>query len=180
MINNRAKEFELSPVGPAAKWFIALIAIMPLIVALTLWLKDPVSLTALPVWGFLLIAGAGPVLIALSLSGVRNPKALLGPDGLKIRVSFVNKIWPLSSLDSKAAHTVNLDLEDGLKPRWKLFGAAMPGLKSGLFKLKNGARAHIYVTDTQKVVYIPSDKGVILLSMQSPASFLEHLQKLKC
>jgi hypothetical protein len=52
----------------------------------------------------------------------------------------------------------------------------MPGLSSGLFKLYNGEKAHVYLTDRQKVVYIPTQNGPILLSLERPKDFLAALK----
>jgi hypothetical protein len=81
-------------------------------------------------------------------------------------------------MDRSAVKIVNLESASELKPRWKLYGAAMPGLKSGLFKLKSGEKAHLYITDTNKVVYIPTRNGPILLSLENPTQFIDYLQSL--
>jgi Bacterial PH domain len=178
MIDARTKEFELSPTGPAAKWFFAGIALLPVLILLFVWLANPSEFAQAPVWLWILIVVIGPAILLLSMKGMRNPHAKLSADGLKIRVSFVNKTWPLSSMDRSAAKIVDLENSNELKPRWKLVGAAMPGLKSGWFKLKNGETAHIYLTTMHKIVYIPTHKGSILLSLERPAEFLEHLKTL--
>ncbi len=178
MTDTNTKEFKLSPAGPAAKWFIAGAALLPVFILTVFWLMNPGDFTPIPVWTWVLIVAIGPAILLLSMKGMRNPEVKLGTDGLKVRVSFVNKTWSLSTLNRDAAKEINLDKMDELKPRWKLYGAGMPGLKSGLFKLKNGEKAHIYITGTQKIVYVPSNNGPILLSLEKPAAFLEHLKKL--
>ncbi len=178
MTDPSSKEFELSPAGPAAKWFIAGAALLPVLILSIVWALNPSDFSQTPVWAWLLIVAIGPAILLLVLKGVRNPQAMLGKDGLKIRVSFVNKTWALSALNRDAAKEISLDNNEPLKPRWKLYGAAMPGLKSGLFKLKNGENAYIYITSGQKIVYIPSNKGPILLSMEKPSAFLDYLKKL--
>jgi hypothetical protein len=178
MTEQNAKEFMLSPAGPAAKWFFVGIAFLPILMLFVIWMANPSEFAQAPVWLWLLIVLIGPAILLLSMKGMRNPQAKLSSDGLKIRVSFVNKTWALSNMDRSAAKIVNLETSNELKPRWKLFGAAMPGLKSGLFKLKNGETAHIYLTTMQKIVYIPTHKGPVLLSLEKPTEFLEHLKTL--
>ena len=91
-------------------------------------------------------------------------------------MSFINKKWPISELLCDQIRIVNLEKETELKPKWKLFGAAMPGLRSGYFRLKNKQNAHVYLTDFQKVVYIPTVKGPLLLSLQRPKEFMDYIQ----
>ncbi len=178
MTELNAKEFELSPAGPGAKWFFAGIALLPVLILITVWIANPGEFANTPVWLWLLIVVIGPVILLLSMKGMRNPQAKLSHEGLKIRVSFVNKTWPLTTLKRDAAKEINLDSKPEFKPRWKLFGAAMPGLKSGLFRLNNGENAHIYITTLHKIVYIPTNKGPILLSLEKPTEFLGYLNKL--
>ncbi len=178
MTELNTKEFTLSPVGPGAKWFFAGIALLPVLILTIVWLLNPNEFAQTPVWLWILIVVLGPAILLLSMKGMRNPQATLSHEGLKIRVSFVNKTWPLSSMDRSAAKIVNLENASELKPRWKLYGAAMPGLKSGLFILKSGDKAHLYITDTNKVVYIPTSNGPVLLSLETPTQFIDYLQSL--
>jgi hypothetical protein len=178
MTELNAKEFTLSPAGPLAKCFFAGIALLPVLILFIIWIENPSEFANTPVWLWILIIVIGPAILLLSMKGMRNPQAKLSHEGLKIRVSFVNKTWPLSNMNRDAAKEINLDSKPEFKPRWKLYGAAMPGLKSGLFKLKNGETAHLYITTMQRIVYVPTNKGPILLSMEKPAEFLDYLKKL--
>jgi hypothetical protein len=176
--DNRNREFELSPIGQAAKWFFALLMLLPIAIALMILWNEAAAFSELPGWALGLLIGLGPAVLLAAAMGVRNPKAELGKDGLRIRVSFINKRWALSELDGAGACLVNLDTRRELRPKWKLWGAAMPGLSSGLFKLYNGEKSHLYFTDRQKVVYVPTQSGPVLLSLERPGDFLAHLQGL--
>jgi len=175
-----SREYQLSPIGQGAKWFFALIMLLPIAVALMILWNEAAAFSELPGWALGLLIGLGPAIILAAAMGVRNPKAELGKDGLRIRVSFINKRWALAELDSAGACLVNLDTRKDLRPKWKLWGAAMPGLSSGLFKLYNGEKSHLYITDRQKVVYIPTQTGPVLLSLERPGDFLAALQNLSC
>lgn len=180
MHDMRSREYQLSPIGQAAKWFFALITLLPIAIALMILWNEHAALDELPGWLLGLLFGLGPAIILAAAMGVRNPKAELGKDGLRIKVSFINKRWTLSELDCARACLVNLDTRKDLRPKWKLWGAAMPGLSSGLFKLHNGEKSHLYLTDRQKVVYIPTQSGPVLLSLERPGEFLAALQSLPC
>jgi hypothetical protein len=180
MNDRHSREYELSPVGQSAKWFFALILLLPIAIALMILWNEAAAFSELPGWIVGLLFGLGPAIILAAALGVRNPKAELGKNGLRIRVSFINKRWALSELDSDRACLVNLDTRKDLRPKWKLWGAQMPGLSSGLFKLYNGEKSHLYITDRQKVVYIPTQSGPVLLSLERPGDFLAALQNLSC
>lgn len=180
MNDKRGREYALSPIGQSAKWFFALIMLLPIAIALMILWDDAAAFSEMPAWALGLLIGLGPVILLIAAMGVRNPKAELGKDGLRIRVSFINKRWALSELDGAGANMVDLDTRRELRPKWKLWGVAMPGLRSGLFKLYNGEKSHLYITDTQKVVYVPTQSGPVLLSLERPADFLAHLQGLRC
>ena len=180
MNDRHSREYELSPIGQGAKWFFALIMLLPIALALMILWNEAAAFSGLPGWALGLLIGLGPAIILAAAMGVRNPKAELGKDGLRIRVSFINKRWSLSELDSERACLVNLDTRKELRPKWKLWGAAMPGLSSGLFKLYNGEKSHLYTTDRQKVVYIPTQSGPVLLSLERPGDFLAALQNQSC
>lgn len=178
MNDKRSREYALSPIGQSAKWFFALITLLPIAIALMILWNDAAAFSEMPGWALGLLIGLGPAILLGAAMGVRNPKAELGKDGLRIRVSFINKHWPLSELDSVGACLVNLDTRKELRPKWKLWGVAMPGLSSGLFKLYNGEKSHLYITDRRKVLYIPTQSGPVLLSLERPGDFLAALQSL--
>lgn len=179
-MNAKPKTFELSPAGASSMVFIAVITLIPVTVVMLLLWNDAAAWRALPGWALGLLIGLGPALLVSAAVAVRNPSVQLGDDGLKIRASFVNKTWKPAVMDRAGAKLVNLESHAELRPKWKLWGAAMPGLSSGLFKLYNGEKAHVYITDKTKVVYIPTESGPVLLSLKRPKDFLTALQGLSC
>lgn len=98
--------------------------------------------------------------------------------GLCLKVSFIDKRWALAEIDRPNAALVNLDSRSELRPKWKLWRAAMPGLSSGLFKLYNNRKAHVYIADRSKVVFVSTQNGPVLLSLERPREFLDALQAL--
>ncbi|WP_297799240.1 PH domain-containing protein [Arenimonas sp. GDDSR-1] len=177
-MNDKPRSFEFSPVGAAAKWFFAVLTLLPILVVGVIWWGNPDEFTGMPLWLLGLLFGIGPAVLIAAAMGVRNPQAKLGKDGLSIKVSFIDKHWALNSIDRANAALVNLESRQELRPKWKLWGAAMPGLSSGLFKLYDGRKAHVYITDRSKVVYLPTQSGPVLLSLERPREFLDTLQAL--
>jgi hypothetical protein len=170
------KQFALAPVPARVYAFIAILCLLPCAIIGALWFAKPAEFADVPLWAMALILAIGPLIILISLKGVRNPILELDSNGIRLQVSFINKRWPWAELNSETARTVDLQSQQELRPKWKLWGAAMPGLSSGLFKLYNGEKAHVYLTNRQKVVYIPTQNGPILLSLERPKDFLAALQ----
>jgi Bacterial PH domain len=170
------KQFALAPVPKMVYAFIAILCLLPCAIIAALWFAEPAEFSEIPVWAMALILIVGPAIVLISLKGVRNPVLELDSHGIGLQVSFINKRWPLAEINSETARTVDLQSQQELRPKWKLWGAAMPGLSSGLFKLNNGEKAHVYLTNRQKVVYIPTQNGPILLSLERPKDFLAALQ----
>ena len=62
----------------------------------------------------------------------------------------------------------------------KIMGTAIGGYSSGWFRLRDGERALLYVTERSQVIYIPMTDGyILLLTPQAPAAFLKSLNRLR-
>ena len=175
---NNCVNFELSPIGASAKWFFVVLTLLPALFVAFIWWGNPDEFSEMSLWLLGLLLGICPAVLVAAAMGVRNPQAELGMDGLSLKVSFIDKRWALNDIDRVNAALVNLESRQELRPKWKLWGAAMPGLSSGLFKLYDGRKAHIYITDRSKVVYLPTQSGPVLLSLERPREFLDALQAL--
>lgn len=58
-------------------------------------------------------------------------------------------------------------------------GTGLPGYQSGWFRLANGERALLYLTDRSKAVHVPTTLGYsLLLSPDDPDAFLSALKAL--
>ena len=56
-------------------------------------------------------------------------------------------------------------------------GTGLPGYQSGWFRLRNGERALLYLTDRTRAVYVPTTAGFsVLLSPAEPDRFIAALQ----
>jgi Bacterial PH domain len=58
-------------------------------------------------------------------------------------------------------------------------GTAMPGYLSGWFRLRDGEKALLYLTDRTRAVYVPTRSGYsVLLSVTEPERFLARLREI--
>ena len=56
-------------------------------------------------------------------------------------------------------------------------GTGLPGYQAGWFRLRNGEKALVYLTDRGRAVYVPTTAGYsVLLSPAEPDAFLAALR----
>jgi len=138
-------------------------------------------------------AGNGPVVLFGALSALMLVLVALfmwlafssqfsrfevSPEGLRL----VGDVWgrriPARTLVVTDARVVDLQHEHELQPRRRTMGTGSPGYLSGWFRLRNGTKALIYVTDRTRVAYVPTTEGyVILLSVEDPDRFVRVLRE---
>ncbi len=77
---------------------------------------------------------------------------------------------PLAHLSARGLDIVDMTQRPDLKPRLRFWGASMPGLNAGWFKLRNGEKAFCIVTEWNRVSYLRSaqDNVSLLLSLENP------------
>ncbi|MCC6444692.1 MAG: hypothetical protein IT210_14695 [Armatimonadetes bacterium] len=137
--------------------------------------------SAAPVWMLggiislmLLLAG----LFAGFLYSVRHVTFELSGQGLRVRGDLYGRRVPLEALRSLEARRVNLESEAQYRPTLRTNGLGLPGYLSGWFRLKNGDKALLFLTDRTRAVYIPTARGYsLLLSVADPDGFLEALKQ---
>ncbi|HEV2591612.1 MAG TPA: PH domain-containing protein [Gaiellaceae bacterium] len=134
-----------------------------------LWVVVPLLLVAL---------GAAGVL-AYTVAASRTARFEVSPDGLRLRGDFYGRFIPASELQAEAARVIDLRTERALQPVMRTGGTAVPGYRAGWFRLRDGERALLYVTDPRHVAYVPTRAGYsVLLSVADPAAFIASLHRL--
>jgi hypothetical protein len=132
-----------------------------------LWLLIPVTV---------LLLGA-VVLLATSLRGARASRFEIQADGLRIAGDLYGRVIPKTQLRLDGARRLDLAHEAALQPKWRRVGTALPGYQAGWFRLRNGEKALLYLTDRTRAVYIPTTAGYsLLLSPADPDAFLARLR----
>lgn len=94
---------------------------------------------------------------------------------------LVGDLWgrriPVERLVLDDARVVDLRYESTLQPRSRTMGTAAGGFASGWFRLRDGSKALLYLTDRTRVVYVPTrDAYSILLSSREPERLLAALR----
>lgn len=128
--------------------------------------------------GVLALVFAGILgLVVASAQGATKARFELSADGLRIRGDLYGRLIPASSLQGGAARVVNLRTERELAPRIRTMGTAVPGYGAGWFRLRNGRKGLLYLTDRTRAVHVPTSEGFdLLLSPQEPDRFVARLR----
>lgn len=126
-----------------------------------------------------LVTGSLLLLLGSFAYASRHVKFEVSPAGLAIRGDLYGRRLPAPSLLREKAGVVDLAESPDYRPVWRTNGAGLPGYGSGWFRLGNGDKALIFVTDKRRVVYLPTREGYsLLLSVQEPEKFLEALRQM--
>lgn len=143
--------FIITPASPKPLWFLSVIGLILFIVLLAL----------------LFIAYAS-----------RNSKVELDNNTLKLSGDFWGREIKIDQLDVTSVRILNLYENKEFNPKWRTLGTGLPGYSSGWFRLRNGEKALVYLTQRNKVVYLPTSNGYsLMLSLDEPEKFIEKLNR---
>lgn len=136
----------------------------------------PVPLKAFSVIGIVII------LLVITIGSLAysalNTRFEINSEGLHIKGAIFGRFIPKESIMVENTRILNLNVESDLKPVRRTWGTSLPGYNEGWFKLANGERALLFVSDRVNVVYIPTREGYsVLLSTVNHEKFLESLNK---
>lgn len=80
-------------------------------------------------------------------------------------------------LNVDSAEIVNAKTSEAFGVRVRTTGIAIPGYKSGWFRLKNDEKALLFVTDQSKVIRLPTFDGyTLMMTVDEPEQFLAALR----
>lgn len=134
-----------------------------------------------PLWLLLFISLLMLALIALFgyfAYSSRNVRFEVSPDGLRITGGLYGRQIPLASLDLEGAKPVDLTRDRAYRLKWRTNGAGLPGYSAGWFRLSNGEKALVFVTDQRRALYCPTSEGFsVLLSTSEPEALLDALRR---
>lgn len=118
-------------------------------------------------------------LLFVSARGATRSHFEVSAEGLRLSGDLYGRFIPRSALQVAEARLVDLRSERELAPRLRTMGTSVPGYSSGWFRLRNGRKALLYLTDRGRAVYVPTTQGYdLLLSPQDGGRFVERLRAL--
>lgn len=125
--------------------------------------------------GVLVLVGA---ILGASINGARSSTFEVSSEGLRIRGDWYGRVIPASQLVPGTARRVELALSPELTPGRRTMGTGLPGYQAGWFRLRNGDRALLYLTDRSKAVYVQTTDGYgVMLSPSEPEKLVAALNR---
>lgn len=99
-------------------------------------------------------------------------------DGFTVLTSFYKQAYLHRDLLLDAASIINLENDKEHRPILKTNGYAVPGFKSGWFRLRNKQSAFCAIGPGRKILMIPTNKGhCLMLGTLTPDKTLEQLKQ---
>lgn len=134
-----------------------------------------------PLWFFLgiavLLLGV-MVLLGATVVGSRFSRFEVSDAALRLRGDLYGRSIPLDRIEADRVRVVDLRMEPSLRPKSKRVGTALPGYAAGWFRLDNGEKSLVYLTDRNRTVYIPTRDGYsVLLSPHDPDGMATDLRE---
>lgn len=120
------------------------------------------------------------VLVALAYTAYssRHSRVEIDTDQIRIIGDFWGRTIPFNLLNVSGARVLDLNSAPEYYPIRRTFGTGLPGYASGWFRLRGGEKALVYLTNRQRVAYIPTFAGyALLLSVEEPDRFLSALRR---
>ena len=122
-----------------------------------------------PVWffvGFLVFMLAMTALMGwISLSS-RTVRFEVSKEGLRIAGGMYGRTIPVRSLHLSESRNLDLSRDKEFAPTLRTNGAGLPGYLAGWFRLQNGEKSLLFVTDRSRLFYCPTGDGYsVMLSV---------------
>ena len=107
----------------------------------------------------------------------RHARFEVSAEGLQISNTLYGRMIFGSNLDLDGARVLDLVRDRQYRPKWRTNGAGLPGYQAGWFKLRNGEKSLLFVTDRTRVVYVPTSAGYsVMMSVPQPDQLVAALR----
>jgi hypothetical protein len=108
---------------------------------------------------------------------IRHVTFALSEQGLRIRGDLFGRLIPRGSLRVAEAQILDLKQDKTHRPSLRTMGVGLPGYSSGWFRLQDGSKGLLFLTDPSRAVYLPTQGGyTLLISPADPEAFLASLK----
>jgi len=97
-------------------------------------------------------------------------------DSVTVRIPMYGRVVPIANVNAERARVLSIEESEDVKSASRTNGIGLPGYAAGWFKLPNGTRALLSVTQG-RVLFIPTTEGYSLwLSVVDPDAALRQLR----
>ena len=110
-------------------------------------------------WGVALLGLGLAVLFTWLAVSTGRVRFEISDQSLHIRGDLFGRSIPTRLLEIERARVLDLGVEQEYRPRWRTLGTAVPGYRAGWFRLKNGEKALVYITQERSIAYVPVRPG---------------------
>jgi hypothetical protein len=120
------------------------------------------------------------VITLLALTGYqfRHASVTLTGQGLRVGPGLYSRTIPKEDISIEGVRVIDLNAEKNYQPKWRTNGASLPGYNAGWFKLQNGEKALLFLTDRSSVVYVPTtDNYSLMVSVQDATEMVEAIRQ---
>jgi hypothetical protein len=101
--------------------------------------------------------------VALMVWAVKRRSVELTESALTIKAGFYTRTIQRQNLRVESGFAASLFTERSISPRWRTNGIRVPGFQAGWYRLVNGDKALVLLTDPNAVTYLPTREGFSLL-----------------
>lgn len=143
--------FAIAPASTTTFWVIVAIACIPLLL--------------LAIFGY------------ISWSS-RNTQFEVTDTDVRISGTLYGRTIPLSSIIPESIQRVDLNNDSPFALSWRQNGVGLPGFKVGWYRLRNGERALVYITDPQRAVYFKTRADhAVIATPSDPDAFIALVRR---
>ena len=163
-----SRTFAVVAPGTRLAWMLPGVSLLAGVVGIALAMREtPIATLAL------LPLALGAVLVGVTLT---RRRVELENGELRIAAGLNSRRIDVSKLQLDQAAIIDLTKRRELRPFWRTFGTGLPGYRAGHYRLRNGTRAFVLVTDTRRVLALPEQDGrMVLLSLAQPQALLDAI-----
>ena len=117
------------------------------------------------------------ILFGASFIGMKSAQFEISNAGLRLRGDLYGRTIPIADLRGGSARRLDIDQTSEWQPTRRTLGTGLPGYRAGWFRLRNGEKALLYVTDPAKAVYVPTRLGYsVMVTPGNPDEFLNAIR----
>jgi hypothetical protein len=139
---------------------------------------SPSSIFELLIGPLLLLPLAIAALMGYLAYSTRHVTFEVSPHGLRISGDLFGRAIPRGSLRVEDSEIMDLKKDKTHEPILRTMGVGLPGYYSGWFRLRDGGKGLLFLTDRSRTVYLPTIDGYsLLISPDDPQGFLVALQE---